>query len=143
MNRRKKTTDWPEGFEDYILGREFSDIEELLLWDCTCMCECFEEALARWKEREGWVEPSLMRSEEWKAVRVIADEISMDRCGAPLRMNAIRWGCRLAERLESRFKANGGGVRTATATTGLFHYRTSDQQENGKADRMTFKRRYA
>jgi hypothetical protein len=103
MNRRKKTTEWPERFEAYIRGREFTDMESLLLWDCACMCECFEEALRRWMEREGLAEPSSMCQEEWKAVRVIADQISMDRCGAPLRMHAIRWGCRLAERLERRF----------------------------------------
>jgi len=77
MNRRERTTDWPEGFEAYVRGRRFTDVEELLLWDCACMIECFEEAQARWKEREGWVQQAEMRSEGWKAVRTLADEASL------------------------------------------------------------------
>jgi hypothetical protein len=78
MTRRKKTTGWPEGFEEYIRQREFTDMENLVLWDCSVMCECFEEALARWKALEGSVTEAEMRSDEWKAVRGIADQISMD-----------------------------------------------------------------
>ena len=33
MFRRKKTTEWPKGFETYIQGRRFTDVEELLLTD--------------------------------------------------------------------------------------------------------------
>jgi hypothetical protein len=103
MNRRKRTTDWPEGFEAYIRGRIFTDVEELLLWDCACMVECWEEALARWKKREGRGQPAEMRSGEWNQVRLLADEVSCERMGSPLRMNAIRWGCRLAKRLEEQY----------------------------------------
>jgi hypothetical protein len=103
MSKRKRTTDWPEGFEIYIRGRRFTDIEELLLWDCACMVECWEEALARWNQGQGRGQPAEMRSGEWKNVRVIADEISRERWGAPLRMHAIRWGCRLAKRLEGHY----------------------------------------
>lgn len=103
MARTRKPTDWPEGFEAYTRAHRFTDLEELLLWDCSLMHECFEEALARWKDREGWVNASEMRSDEWKMVRIMADEIALERHGRPLSMRAIRWGCRLAERLEWRF----------------------------------------
>ncbi len=107
MSHGKKTTGWPEGFEEYIRQRQFTDMENLLLWDCAVMCECFEEALARWIGLEGAVPEAEMRSDEWKAIRGIADEISIDRHGRPLSMNAIRWGCRLAKRLEQYFLARG------------------------------------
>jgi len=103
MIHRKRTTGWPEGFEAYIRGRRFTDVEELLLWDCACMVECWEEALVRWKEREGRGQLAEMRSGEWNQVRMLADEVSCERMGSPLRMNAIRWGCRLAKRLEDQF----------------------------------------
>ena len=103
MSRRKRTTDWLAGFEAYIRGRQFTDVEELLLWDCACMCCCWDEALARWKEREGWGQLAEMRSGEWNQVRMLADEVSCERMGSPLHMNAIRWGCRLAKRLEDQF----------------------------------------
>jgi hypothetical protein len=103
MRGRKKTTEWPEGFEAYIRCRQFTDVEELLLWDCANMFESFQEALARWEALGGRVHQVQMRAEEWKAVRGLADEISMERFGAPLRMHAIRWGCALARRLEQRY----------------------------------------
>ncbi|GEM_PF-4543725 len=108
MSRRKKTTGWPEGFEAYIRCRQFTDIEELLLWDCANMYECFQLALASWKDREGAVVVAEMRSEEWRAVRGLANEISIERFGGPLRMHAIRWGCTLALRLEQRFLFRAG-----------------------------------
>ena len=55
----------------------------------------------------GRTRDSGMQSEEWKAVLAIADEISKERWGSPLRMNAIRWGCRLAERLQRKFVMEG------------------------------------
>lgn len=103
MVRRRKPTGWPEGFEAYIRCRAFRDIEELLLWDCASMVECFEAAEARWRERVGWSEGKKMRSDEWKKVLIVADEIAIERMGRPLSMNAIRWGCRLAGRLERVF----------------------------------------
>lgn len=103
MSRRKKTTDWPEGFEAYIRGCQFTDMEELLLWDCANMFESFQDSLARWREIEGTVHVAEMRSKEWMAIRVIADEISMERSGAPLRMHDIRWGCTLARKVEQRY----------------------------------------
>ena len=102
MKKPEKTTGWPEGFEAYIRSRRFTDVEELLLWDCSSMNECLQEALKAWLEQSGMDQAS-MRAEEWKVVRIKADQISMDRCGAPLRMKAIRWGCRLAGELEARF----------------------------------------
>ena len=93
MNRKKRTTDWPEGIETYVRGRRFNDVEELLLWDCACMVEWWEEALARWKDREGRGQSVGMRSDEWNQVRMLADEVSEERMGSPLRMYAIRWGC--------------------------------------------------
>ena len=107
MNRSVKATGWPEGFQADIRSREFTDMEELILWDCACMCECFQEALATWMDRTGRTRDSGMQSEEWKAVLAIAGEISMERWGSPLRMNAIRWGCRLAERLQRKFVMEG------------------------------------
>jgi hypothetical protein len=103
MVRRRKPTGWPDGFEAYIRGREFRDIEELLLWDCASMVECFEAAEAKWRERQGWPEGKMMRSDEWKQVRMVADEIAMERMGRPLSMKAIRWGFRLAEKLVNGF----------------------------------------
>jgi hypothetical protein len=102
MNRRKKATGCPEGFEEYIRERQFTDMEDLLLWDCAVMCECFDEALARWKGLEGSVAEAEIRSDAWKVVHGIADEISIDRHGRHLSMNATRWGRRLAERMEER-----------------------------------------
>jgi hypothetical protein len=55
MSRKKKTTGWPEGFEKYIRGRRFTNMENLFLWEGAVMCECFEKALARWKGLEGSV----------------------------------------------------------------------------------------
>ena len=103
MSDGKKRTGWAEGFENYIRQRQFTDMENLVLWDCAVMCECFEEALARWKELTGEVPEAEMRSDAWKAVRSIADEISLHRWGRPLCMNAIRWGCQLTERLEHEY----------------------------------------
>jgi len=111
MSRRKKTTDWPEGFEAYIRGRQFTDMEGLLIWDCANMFESFQEALTRSTDLVDAVPERDMRAEEWRAVRHLADEISMERSGAPLRMHAIRWGCTLARRVEQRYLAkDSGGV---------------------------------
>jgi hypothetical protein len=64
MIRRKRTTDWPEGYVANIRGRRFTGLEELLLWDRAVMCECFEEVLAIRKEWEGWLRPTKMRFNE-------------------------------------------------------------------------------
>jgi len=102
MKKCEKTTGWPEGFEAYIRGRSFTDMEELLLWDCSSMHECLQEALNGWLDQSGMDQTS-MRAEEWREVRIKADQISMEMYGAPLRMKAIRWGCRLAGQLERAF----------------------------------------
>ena len=77
------------------------------------MFESFQEALTLWEDQGGGTSEVEMRSEAWKAVRSLADEISMERSGAPLRMHAIRWGCTLAAILEERFVASSfAEVRT-------------------------------
>lgn len=103
MHQKTKATGWPEGFESWIRAHRLTDAEELLLWDCSMMCECLEAGLARWMEREGRVNSSEIRRDEWNQVRNMADEIALELHGRPLSMKAIRWGCGLAERLERRF----------------------------------------
>ena len=79
MIQSKRTTGWPDGFEAYVRGRRFTDVEVLLLWDCASMVKCWEEALARWMEREGWVQRAEMRCDEWKVVHELADEVARAR----------------------------------------------------------------
>jgi hypothetical protein len=44
------------------------------------MCELCDKALARWRERRGWVHRAEMRSDEWKSVQELADEMGDDNC---------------------------------------------------------------
>jgi hypothetical protein len=103
MHQNGKATDWPEGFEAWIRAHRFTEVEDLLLWDCSVMCECFEAGLARWMERSGRVNTSELRRDEWKHVRIVANEMALQRHGRTFNMKAIRWGCKLAERLEGAF----------------------------------------